>query len=413
MNAPQSSSAPETSSRPTGRGAGASQSTRILWFALALFAFIGLTVLASQPRFGASKWWLRPIEFNRVARANHIERGVDFTCISTLGQNIWIGGNKGVLIHSGDGGRTWTQLPRVMAEPAAPPALRSPPPRASGASTARSARSAIQRIAFQEAPSKSKMPDLPYESKEDVPNAANQAAPTKQEPQVQEKIAPPQSAEPEPKAEPRPLFSNDLIDLQFVNADSAYAVTARGEVHSSRDGGQTWRLVLPYDSLGGMARRAHFPEREGGVVVGEFGISSTRDGGETWSAPSNSAAATWDVALTSDFNGAAVGDFPAIEPIEGSGALHAGSFLPVAGLPKSTRGFTRIRKLPNRPSFACAEGGRARPRPSRRAMAGGPDRGDRRSLGFLFSRRSNRLRGRRGRHGHRHPRRRRLLGTGK
>src|SRR5688572_18268497 len=102
------------------------QSLRVFLFGLAFLAFILFTYLAffrtNFPGPGSSRgnvfsasWWLWPIEFNISRRLNRVDPGVDFTCISAWrdSREIWIGGSKGVIIHSQDLGRTWKQLPTV------------------------------------------------------------------------------------------------------------------------------------------------------------------------------------------------------------------------------------------------------------------------------------------------------------
>src|SRR5438552_7935303 len=115
-------------SSPTGkRAAGMKQSWRVFWFGVAFVVFAVVTYLAffharlrsvPGPSFFSVAWWLERIEIRPEGRISHVEPGVDFTCISALpdGREIWVGGSKGVIIHSKDAGRTWKKLPTVTAE---------------------------------------------------------------------------------------------------------------------------------------------------------------------------------------------------------------------------------------------------------------------------------------------------------
>lgn len=372
------------SSATDKRSGGLAQSWRVLWFGVAFLVFVGCTYQAffraqfsadplEPSRFLSASWWLTPFELNRPARLNRIEPNVNFTCLSVWneGRQIWVGGSKGVIIHSSDDGLTWEQLPKVMAPsvavrktPAAPRAkskayLRPRSDAVTQRLSAAPARGAeIILVDLAEAPSKLNPANQLYQPQKAVPNAANQAAPT---PSPRELRTPEPTIEPNPEAtiSQQALLSNDLVDLQLVGPGAAFAVTSRGEILGTRDGGRSWRLLLPYDPDRGAARRVNFIDEKRGVAAGDFGISSTKDGGENWSIPSRPEVALSDVALTNGFEGTAVGPFPGVVQIvetESGAAMGKTRRIAQSQLSAFDAELHRIRKTNAGSLYACGGG---------------------------------------------------------
>jgi photosystem II stability/assembly factor-like uncharacterized protein len=195
-------SSSETSSPLGKRAAGLKQSWRVFWFGVAFIVFTVLTYLAffharlgsvSRPSFFSIGWWLQPIEFNALGRISHVESGVDFTCISALagGREIWVGGSKGVIIHSTDEGKTWEKLPTVTAweessatktqstpTPTPQPKSKAFYPKPSDLRSRRVAGANPEREEWIQVGLPERTPARPdMRQQQIVPNAANQAAP--------------------------------------------------------------------------------------------------------------------------------------------------------------------------------------------------------------------------------------------
>ncbi|HEY5892086.1 MAG TPA: hypothetical protein VIT91_02540, partial [Chthoniobacterales bacterium] len=212
-------------SAPTvSAGSGLKQSLRVLWFSAAFLAFLTCTYLAffhcrfrSEPadaKLFSFDWWLHPLEFNAASRIHRVDPEVDFTCISATadGWEIWVGGSKGLILHSSDAGKTWEPLETVKVAPES-----TPPP------------AGVQQQQQQQ------------QQQRDItksPDYYNQAIPFKGP--VETEATP----EPTPQTDGR-LLSNDIVDLDLVSPSVAYAVTAAGEIIGTRDGAKTWRLLRP------------------------------------------------------------------------------------------------------------------------------------------------------------------------
>ena len=292
MKAPRKVSA---QSPPSGeKTRGLKQSFRVFLFALAAAAFVLFTYLAffraNFPAPGSSRgnvftasWWLRPIEFNVSGRVNHIDPGVDFTCISALadGSEMWIGGRKGVILHSQDSGRTWKQLPtvNVSAEASSPAPTTSPPPqkKASLDTPAESWRQAAadseqdEWIQVTESKKSSKAPNYAPTPEGPTQSVAPQPSPYETKPSPT--VAPSPTIAPSPRV----LRSNDIVDLSWVNSSVGYALTQLGELLATRDGGQSWRLLTPSNAV-----RIRFRDEKHGVVAGDYGLSWTEDADARW-----------------------------------------------------------------------------------------------------------------------------------
>jgi photosystem II stability/assembly factor-like uncharacterized protein len=329
----------------------------------------------SRPSIFSFAWWLQPVEFNATGRINRIEPGVDFTCISALpgGREIWVGGGKGVIIHSSDGGKSWQQLPMVTAsyasyrpreesqpaseqrkQPKRPlPSPKSEPKalnlNSSGSDSRGLALNNSESDEWIQVELQEKAPPPNPRQRQIVPNAPNQAAPAPnvpigpRSPRIEKspadsanKAAPDsspktergvtgipgvQSQAPEqtragarPARAQRSLSSNNIEDLFCVTSAVGYTLTSAGELIFTRDGGQTWRL-LDSISADGRASGIKFLDEKRGVAVGGFGVLRTLDGGLSWSPRADNYFPVSSIALTNGFNGRVVGAFPVVVEI--------------------------------------------------------------------------------------------------
>jgi photosystem II stability/assembly factor-like uncharacterized protein len=343
--------------------AGLKQSWRVFWFGIAFIVFAVLTYLAffharlgsvSRPSFFSIGWWLQPIEFNAPGRINHVESGVNFTCISALagGRELWVGGSKGVIIHTTDGGKTWEQLSTVTASAESSATKNQPTPtptpqskskafylkpsdlRSRRIAGANSEREEWIHVGLPE--STPVRPDM--RQQQIVPNAANQAAP---KPNAGKNLpidkTPPNAADqPAPTLSPsrteqgvtqapatkstfdfdsfneewksrQKLVSNDIVDLSFVTPMVGYALTGECNLVVTRDGGHSWRLLnFLRAGIPCSAYHIKFIDDKRGVSVGSYGISYTLDGGGEWSMPIPLGISVQDIVLTNGLNGVAV-----------------------------------------------------------------------------------------------------------
>lgn len=349
------------------------QSLRVFLFGIAFIAFILFTYLAffrtNFPAPGSSRgnvftasWWLRPIEFNVSRRLNQVDPGVDFTCISALtdSREIWIGGSKGVIIHSQDYGRTWQQLPTVNAPPVTsfPAPAQTPAPQKKA-----SLDSSLQqrRIAYSEQDEW-----IRVEMAEQTPEKS--PPPPKYPAQEQKQMLSPATPTPgefklPPTIEPEPLVlqSNDIVDLALVNPSVAYALTAVGELLTTSDAGKSWRLLRMVDPYAGPTRRIRFSDEKRGVALTDVGLYLTEDGAQMWRysvveeskdfVPKDSRIYT-----VGSFNGVAV--FDAKGPYRIDTSLETKGLTSISGLgPGIQPKFNRITVTPSGSLFACGDGG--------------------------------------------------------
>lgn len=308
MKAQKKETASERAS-PKTKVTGLKQSWRVLWLGLAFFLFAVTSYWAFfHPQFFSKSWWIHPIEFNASSRQNRVETGVDFTCISALpgGREIWVGGTKGVILHSKDGGNNWEQLPTLAASGetlrtnSPSPSATPPRPPASKASLSLPLDSSARSIA-SEPPDRDEWMQAKME---ETPRPQGTAPVDQRPPDPITQYAP---NAPTPSPTLPALTSNDLVSLQFISAAVGYVVAKEGHLLATHDGGQTWQLLYPPDS-GGVFLGVRFVNEEQGIIFGNLGISRTLDGGKTWSKPPpRRSGVIFDVSLTSGFKGMALG----------------------------------------------------------------------------------------------------------
>jgi len=364
------------------------QSLRVLLFGSAFVVFAVCTSVAFfRPNFPtpgssrgtilAASWWLRPIEFNVSGRVNHVDPGVDFTCISARpdGSEIWIGGSKGVIIHSQDYGRTWQQLPAVNLSTTSPAPARTPAPQKKASLDSSLPK---RRIADSEQDEwikveVAKQPSKKSESREQTPKKSpplkDYAAPEQQQ---MPPPATPTPAEREPSLTiaptPRVLRSNDIVDLALVNPSAAYALTSVGELLSTSDAGMSWRLLAPISSntQATPLRRIRFSDEKHGFALSDGSIYLTEDGAETWlvSPPVNYLALLPKDFVPKDSLIYAVGSFIGVEVFDAKKLYSIDSSPETRGLtyisglgPGIQPEFNRITITPSGSLFACGNGG--------------------------------------------------------
>ena len=88
-----------------------------VWLIAAIaFFVVGVTGLWQPPRdnpfevvepWTSSSWWRHPIEHNALVRLPTVSSDIQSIFALSDGRNVWAAGRGGLLLHSGDGGRTW------------------------------------------------------------------------------------------------------------------------------------------------------------------------------------------------------------------------------------------------------------------------------------------------------------------
>ena len=96
-----------------------------------LFVFFTLIALVQSPQPGPrptagvfdSAFWLYPIVINDIKLLPEIvingastSPNLNAVWASADGNNVWLAGDSGVLLHSADGGRTWERLPPEQSQ---------------------------------------------------------------------------------------------------------------------------------------------------------------------------------------------------------------------------------------------------------------------------------------------------------
>lgn len=371
---PQAETTSPNAGTSTPKSRGLKQSWRALWLGVAFLLFAATTYWAFfDPQFESESWWLHPIEFNTSSRLNRIEPDVDFTCISALpgGREIWVGGTKGMILHTKDGGNSWEQLPMTAAEETPPASTANPSPRPSPTPQSKASqsdplntrmRSVVSleenewmRVTLAEDPRKQAKSVLQSQT---TPYAAP-PSPTPDPVSTRPRYRPPTREElEEPPAswpEQGDLFSTDINDLQFVSSTVGFVLT-NGRLLTSRDAGRTWR-VLPEAVVKQGTARLKFSDEKRGLISGFFGIARTTDGGETWSAPN-----TWTAGhvvyftLTDGLNGLAVTGEQVLEFTQTKTGVEMVS--EIAPVPED-QNFIRITKVSEGPVFLCGADGAA------------------------------------------------------
>ncbi len=103
---------------------------RVVWCAAAVALFAVLTFLAAlqhpwpdafhSPGAFSWAWWFHPLENNRTLRLPRVVGSLQAVSAPRAGQ-VWVVGDGGLILHSGDGGGTWKRqhvVPGSTREPA-------------------------------------------------------------------------------------------------------------------------------------------------------------------------------------------------------------------------------------------------------------------------------------------------------
>lgn len=310
------------------------------WLGMALGTFLVLASLvaawlqpvrpdaaADPPTPGRAAWWLYPLERNpqlRLPRVHGDLAGV-FVLPGTL--QVWAVGQKGLILHTKDGGLTWTQqhpraemppalgrayLPELIAaahavEAATQRAL--PEPSKNGYDAA----AAVQQNAPVNYQNNVQTPaDLAAAKKAllaaEIKQQAASKPVAKRLPKLPPSRLPPVTPPPAPVVIVPIPPDADLLAVHFDAADRGWAASARGIALITQNGGREWSPPASAAEL-----KALFPEAEGqrqalldpkppAVPASEAGllattrtddrqawsvgrdgvILATRDGGRTW-----------------------------------------------------------------------------------------------------------------------------------
>jgi photosystem II stability/assembly factor-like uncharacterized protein len=269
---------------------------------------------------GRADWWAYPLERNAFKRM--VVRG-DLSSVYALpdGQHIWAVGEAGLIIHSGDGGRTWQQQRPVRGD-------------ANGATRSASLDVWLGWLPSAQAQSQSSQPNDLQKQQQLVP--ANKAAdtlpnapanvvvrpvspdealkaaatatavseadlkkaqaPRRVQPVAKKVVAAPAgkavakaasapvagASSPEVSPPPRPSGEADLTSVYFVSATTGWAVGSDGAVLATRNGGGTW--VAQNSGSRAWLSGVHFASDglSGWAIGGAGTVLSSQDGGNTW-----------------------------------------------------------------------------------------------------------------------------------
>ncbi len=295
-------------------------------------------------------WWTYPREANAFKRLPVIPSSLNDLYAAPDGLKLWAVGNKGLIVHSADGGKTWTQqnkqaqTTKQESQPPAKAASRASsrwvneahaeiqlevgkgnadgenlPPSTPSNLSMEIAPGPVNR--FNEPPAQQTEPQGIIEdpSFKSAPNSIEQQtiAPQTQQAPVQQTIRKKPRSKPQPpkrqipqKKESTPINLNtvDLNGITCVGDLTCWAVGESGTILATTDGGQTWAPQASGAEAG--LTSVTFISGSQGWAVGESGtILATTDGGQTWAAqPSGTRSELFSVTFISGSQGWAVGE---------------------------------------------------------------------------------------------------------
>jgi len=289
-------------------------------FAAAVGLFIAVTWIALhqgtrpdpyQPaQLLSGDWWRYPVEQNAFHRLPTINDKINDVFSLSGSKEVWAVGDEGLILHSGDGGRSWERQvvgPATSAERELSHAPQSggfslvsvaqamaPPSKEKHPTTVQSALPQVQRvepardIETQQLPSAARTAKSPRTR---LPSRATGKGSTTED------TAPPR----------RDPSTADLQAIHFANARTGWAVGVNGTILATTDGGTTWREQTN-PTRSGLAS-VHFADARTGWVVGSEGtILTTTDGGITWRAQTSPTSdVLWSVHFADARTGWAVG----------------------------------------------------------------------------------------------------------
>lgn len=274
--------------------------------------------------FAKADWWLYPLERNAFKRT--VVNG-DLNAVYLLPgtQKIWVAGAGGRILHSEDGGATWTQQHPAPPKTAAPAASLSLVTTAYAAELrpAQSSRKeaplarvpALGKRQLMEAAAILAKAGLRLGKVTEVSSSAPQGTVLKQFPAAgqavsrgssvavviakgainrKEKSAPNTKPVEKPTSPKKPAQGKantpppvdpetaHLESIFFVNADAGWAVGAGGTILATRDGGKTWQAQTS-GKRASLSSVQFLADGQRGWAVGDGGIIlATSNGGENW-----------------------------------------------------------------------------------------------------------------------------------
>jgi len=227
--------------------------------ALSLFLLGSLGAWLQPPRLfplqplSAAGWWLYPVEQNAFQRLPRIGGNLNDVFVTPDTGEIWAVGDKGLIVHSQDGGRSWTQAD-ITANPPSP---------------------AFSQTPGGELPAGGAPPNLA---------AIFFAADSQRGWAVGDKGALLTSNDGGQSWSPQASGTEEnLADVAFAaNGQRGWAVGGNGTIIASADGGETWNTQASgtLEHLNGVAFTAD--GLRGWVVGGDGTALASSDGGRSW-----------------------------------------------------------------------------------------------------------------------------------
>jgi photosystem II stability/assembly factor-like uncharacterized protein len=196
-----------------------------------------------------AEWWLRPVEFNRQRRLPLVFGDLnDVFVLPGKGgtrQQVWVVGNGGLILHSGDLGRNWKRIELVKAA-----ARKSSPARSAAAGTGVGPVDAAGLLAVAGAPPQG--------------NAGRQG----------------DSGDPPPPPPAPPLPTRQQAGGAAAAGGRGAAATSPGQAAGT---GTNRRSRTAEELARSDLRSVWFADEKTGWVAGDFGaLFVTHDGGGTW-----------------------------------------------------------------------------------------------------------------------------------
>ncbi|MFZ5550192.1 MAG: YCF48-related protein [Pseudomonadota bacterium] len=233
-------------------------------------------------------WWSHPLERNAFKRLV-IQGGLTDVTASADGQRVWAVGEGELIVHSGDGGRSWRQQHPAPAQDGAPPNAAHllerllPSAHAAKGPESGAPQQQQQQQQQQQRPLPGAGPREPVDGAAASAPAAASSAPT---PAVSAAPGPgsttaaagTRSATRRPLADP----SRRLHAVTFVDDLRGWAVGHAGTVLVTADGGATWKPQVSGVDVALLAV-AFLADGQRGWAAGDLGVLlATTDGGRNW-----------------------------------------------------------------------------------------------------------------------------------
>lgn len=269
--APQKKTFSQKISKPTitRRSVLFPRSPRLLWFGLALLLFGLFTLLAHhqaprpdpfQPVPALSWDWVKyPFERNAFKRLSVITSGLNDVLALPNSEKVWAVGDKGMIVHSDNGGETWVRQ-EVGWEAVADSLFTQ------SSSVQEQQQDDNSTEAFDARQQNALRSNVAQKGLNPAPKQANVP--------VRTPITKPVAPQKTPPA---------LCSVHFVDAITGWAVGWYGTILTTHDGGANWQAQTSMTSSS--LNSVHFVNAAIGWAVGDAGtILATRDGGANWQA---------------------------------------------------------------------------------------------------------------------------------